>query len=84
LKKEAKTFVALSQISGASPRQRAKVFWFFFSKKNCFLPVLVLVRLAREQVAHWLRRLVASMVQARQAGAGLQRVEQVEVHAVTT
>jgi hypothetical protein len=22
---------------GAGPRQRSKVFWFFFSKKNCFL-----------------------------------------------
>jgi hypothetical protein len=24
---------------GKSPRQRSKVFWFFFSKKNCFLPL---------------------------------------------
>jgi hypothetical protein len=34
LKKEAKTLARLSRIIRRQPR---KVFWFFFSKKNCFL-----------------------------------------------
>jgi hypothetical protein len=38
-RKEAKDFyVAVAVLSGYV-RQNIKVFWFFFSKKNCFLPV---------------------------------------------
>jgi hypothetical protein len=34
LKKEAKTFASLARALTQRARQRAKVFWFFFSKKN--------------------------------------------------
>ncbi len=35
--KKQKTFMLLSQISPATYAKETKVFWFFFSKKNCFL-----------------------------------------------
>jgi hypothetical protein len=37
LKKEAKTFASLCARCGSLNAMRTKVFWFFFSKKNCFL-----------------------------------------------
>jgi hypothetical protein len=36
--KKQKTFTSLSRIYPAARAQETKVFWFFFSKKNCFLP----------------------------------------------
>jgi hypothetical protein len=33
-KKKQKTFIFLGRVLGTTPRQRTKVFWFFFSKKN--------------------------------------------------
>ena len=36
--KKQKTFMPLSRVSPAAYAQEIKVFWFFFSKKNCFLP----------------------------------------------
>jgi hypothetical protein len=38
LKKEAKTFATLGTGCRYAPNKIAKVFWFFFSKKNRFLP----------------------------------------------
>jgi len=35
--KKQKTFVLLSRVYPAAHAQETKVFWFFFSKKNCFL-----------------------------------------------
>jgi iron complex outermembrane receptor protein len=40
--KKQKTFGPLSRAYPAEVRQGAKVFWFFFSKKNCFLLLLSL------------------------------------------
>jgi hypothetical protein len=37
LKKEAKTFAHLGCAVGQRERLKIKSFWFFFSKKNCFL-----------------------------------------------
>jgi hypothetical protein len=37
LKKEAKTFARLSRTRRRARDSEAKVFWFFFSKKNAFL-----------------------------------------------
>jgi hypothetical protein len=37
-KKKQKTFGCLSRIYQADAYHLTKVFWFFFSKKNCFLP----------------------------------------------
>jgi hypothetical protein len=37
--KKQKTFMSLSRIYPAAHATRAKVFWFFFPKKNCFLAV---------------------------------------------
>jgi hypothetical protein len=34
--KKQKTFTSLSRFSPAAYAQETKVFWFFFSKKNCF------------------------------------------------
>jgi hypothetical protein len=36
-KKEAKNFYVFRVVPENTPRQRSKVFWFFFSKKNAFL-----------------------------------------------
>jgi hypothetical protein len=36
--KKQKTFMSLSRFSLAAYARETKVFWFFFSKKNCFLP----------------------------------------------
>jgi len=37
-KKNQKTFTSLGSLSPERPKpKRIKVFWFFFSKKNCFL-----------------------------------------------
>jgi hypothetical protein len=36
--KKKKTFIPFSEMLGISPRQRTKVFCFFFSKKKAFLP----------------------------------------------
>jgi iron complex outermembrane receptor protein len=41
-KKKQKTFESLSRAYPADVRQVAKVFWFFFSKKNCLLLLLSL------------------------------------------
>jgi hypothetical protein len=42
-KKNQKTFICLdSKRSHQSEAKGAKVFWFFFSKKNCFLPYSLL------------------------------------------
>jgi hypothetical protein len=38
LKKEAKTFATSGARCGNAYTVEPKVFWFFFSKKNCFLP----------------------------------------------
>jgi hypothetical protein len=35
--KKQKTFRSLSRFSPAAYAKETKVFWFFFSKKNCFL-----------------------------------------------
>jgi hypothetical protein len=35
--KKQKTFASLSRLYPAAYTKDAKVFWFFFSKKNCFL-----------------------------------------------
>jgi hypothetical protein len=35
--KKQKTFKSLSRTSPAAYAEETKVFWFFFSKKNCFL-----------------------------------------------
>jgi len=35
--KKQKTFMALSRLYAAKDANDIKVFWFFFSKKNCFL-----------------------------------------------
>jgi hypothetical protein len=37
LKKEAKTFAYWCARRGSLSTMRTKVFWFFFSKKNCWL-----------------------------------------------
>jgi len=39
-KKKQKTFGRLSRAYPADVRQGIKVFWFFFSKKNGFLPLV--------------------------------------------
>jgi len=39
--KKQKTFMSLSRFSPATQAIITKVFWFFFSKKNCFLPSLL-------------------------------------------
>jgi hypothetical protein len=39
-KKNQETFIHLAFALPHLAHQRAKVFWFFFTKKNCFLPVL--------------------------------------------
>jgi len=36
-KKNQKTFICFGYVPLAAVRQKNKVFWFFFSKKNCFL-----------------------------------------------
>jgi hypothetical protein len=36
-KKKQKTFALLRARCDCRARKRSKVFWFFFSKKNCFL-----------------------------------------------
>ena len=38
LKKEAKTFAQLSRTRQRVRDSLTRVFWFFFAKKNCFLP----------------------------------------------
>jgi hypothetical protein len=47
--KKQKTFSSLSRLYPAADNQETKVFWFFFSKKNCFtrrllrrLPIIAL------------------------------------------
>ena len=42
-KKEQKNFYVFIRVQPQRARQEAKVFWFFFSKKNCFLPFLMTV-----------------------------------------
>jgi len=38
--KKQKTFMSLSRFSPWTYAKDIKVFWFFFSKKNCFLPFI--------------------------------------------
>jgi mannan endo-1,4-beta-mannosidase len=51
LKKEAKTFCSLAYTLRQRIRQVTTVFWFFFSKKNCFLCLLALSTPAQAQDA---------------------------------